>query len=68
MSRFCFMGTTPVIAPMSGPMKNPKVETNSRDSNSRPYDCEANDLPYDHGHHKHLLIAKSFDSDQPACT
>ena len=31
------------------PMKNPKVETRSRDSNSGLYDCEADALPHDHG-------------------
>ena len=29
---------------MCGPMKNPEVETLSRDSNSRPYDCKADAL------------------------
>ena len=36
-----------------GPMKNPKVETRSRESNSGPQDCEANALPHDHGHCRH---------------
>ena len=36
---------------MCGPMKNPKVETRSRDSNSGPLDCKADALPHDHGHH-----------------
>ena len=36
---------------MCGPMKNPKVETRSRDSNSGPQDCKADALPHDHGHH-----------------
>ena len=36
---------------MCGPTKNPKVETRSRDSNSGPYDCKADALPHDHGHH-----------------
>ena len=33
-------------------MKNPKVETHSRDSNSGPHDCKVDALPHDHGHHK----------------
>ena len=37
---------------MCGPMKNPKVETRSRDSNSGPHDCKVDALPHDHGHHK----------------
>ena len=32
-------------------MKNPKVETRSRDSNSGPHDCKAGALPHDHVHH-----------------
>ena len=36
---------------MCGPMKNPKVETRSRDSNLGPHDCKADALPHDHGHH-----------------
>ena len=36
---------------MCGPMKNPKVETRSRDSNLGPHDCKAHALPHDHGHH-----------------
>ena len=39
---------------MCGPMKNPKVETRSRDSNSGPYDCKADALPHDHRHHGKL--------------
>ena len=34
-----------------GPMKNPKVETRSWDSNLGPHDCKADPLPHDHGHH-----------------
>ena len=34
-----------------GPMKNPKVEIRSRDSNSEPHDCKADALHHDHGHH-----------------
>ena len=33
-------------------MKNPKVETRSRDSNLGPYDCKADALPQDHGQGK----------------
>ena len=39
---------------MYGPMKNPKVETRSRDSNLGPHDCKADALPHDHGHHTHF--------------
>ena len=35
---------------MCGPMKNPKVETRSRDSNLGPHICKADALPHDHGH------------------
>ena len=35
---------------MCGPMKNPKVETCSRNSNSGPHDCKADALPHDPGH------------------
>ena len=38
-----------------GPMKNPKVETRSRDSNTGPHDCKADALPHDHGHHTNPL-------------
>ena len=34
-----------------GPMKNSKVETRSRDSNSGPHDCKVDALPHDHEHH-----------------
>ena len=40
---------------MCGPMKNPKVETRSRDSNSGPQDCKVDALPHDHGHHQEGL-------------
>ena len=50
-SRFCFLGTTPVLAPNVGPMKNPKVETRSWDSNLGSQDCKADALPHDHGKH-----------------
>ena len=46
---------------MCGPMKNPKVETRSRDSNSGPQDCEADALA--HSHHKEkkkMLVTKDF--------
>ena len=45
---------------MCGPMKNPKVEIRSRDSNSGPHDCKVDALPYDHGHH-------FYDIDQIIC-
>ena len=41
---------------MCEPMKNPKVETRSRDSNSGTHDCKADALPHDHGHHKFILF------------
>ena len=41
---------------MSGPMKNPKVETRSRDSNLGPHDCKADAVPHDHGHHVKRLL------------
>ena len=44
---------------MCGPMKNPKVETRSRESNSGPHDCKAVALPHDHGHHKKEYISDS---------
>ena len=40
---------------MCGPMKNPKVETRSRDSNLGSQDCKADALPHDHGHHIMLV-------------
>ena len=42
---------------MCGPMKNPEVETRSRDSNSGPQDCKADALPHDHGHHGHSIYS-----------
>ena len=42
---------------MCGPMKSPKVETRSRDSNLGPHDCKADALPHDHGHHTCTLKA-----------
>ena len=41
---------------MCGPMKNPKVETRSLDSNLGPHDCKADALPHDHGHHTMLKL------------
>ena len=41
---------------MCGPMKNPKVETRSRDSNLGSQDCKADALPHDHGHHNGVII------------
>ena len=46
LSRFCFLGTTPVLTPNVWANENPEVETRSRDSNSGPHDCKATD----HGH------------------
>ena len=55
LSRFCFLGTTPVLAPYVWANENPQVDTRSRVSNSGPQDCEADAVPYDHGHHKVAL-------------
>ena len=33
-------------------MKNPNVDTSSKDSNSGPHNCKADALPHDHEHHK----------------
>ena len=41
---------------MCGPMKNPQVETRSRDSSSGPHDCKADALPHDHGHPKSVSL------------
>ena len=41
---------------MCGPMKNPKVETRSQDSNSGPHDCKADALPHDHRHHTEIFL------------
>ena len=49
--RFCFLGTIPGLAPNVWANENPKVDTRSQESNSGPYDCEADALPHDHGHH-----------------
>ena len=51
LSRFCFLGTTPVLAPNVWANEKSHVETRSRDSNSGPHDCKAHALPHDHGHH-----------------
>ena len=50
LSRFCFLGTTPVLAPNVWAYEIPKVDTCSRESNSGPFDCEANALSHAHGH------------------
>ena len=36
---------------MCGPMTSPKVDIRSWESNSEPYDREANTLPHDHRNH-----------------
>ena len=54
LSRFCFLGPTPVLAPNVLANENPKVDTCSRESNSRPYDSETDALPHDHRHHNIL--------------
>ena len=49
--RFCFLGTTSVLALDMWANENPKVDTRSQESNLGAYDCEADALPHDHGHH-----------------
>ena len=44
---------------MCGPMKNPKIETRSWDSNSGLHDCKADTLPHDHRHHN-LNLSKDL--------
>ena len=53
LSRFCFLGTTPVLEPnvTVWANENPKVDTRCRKSNSAPYGCKTDALPHDHGHH-----------------
>ena len=51
LSRFCFLGTTPVLAPNVWANENPKVDTRFWESNTGPQDCEADALSHDHGHH-----------------
>ena len=62
LSRFCCLGTTPVFAPNVWANENPKVDTSSRESNSGHYDCEADALPHDHGHHtpRSYLVSSEF--------
>ena len=50
-SRFCFPGTTPVLAPKCVGQWKSQSRDRSRDSNKGPHDCKANALPHDHGHH-----------------
>ena len=45
LSPFCSLGTTPVLAPNVCANENLKVNICSWESNSGPYDCEANALP-----------------------
>ena len=57
LSRFCFLGTTPVLAPnVWANEKNPKVDICSWESNSGPKDCKADAPPHNHGHHKRLVL------------
>ena len=53
LSRFCFLGTIPVLVPNVWANENPKVDTRFRESNPEPYDCEADALPHNHGHHRY---------------
>ena len=52
LSQFCFLGTTPVLAPNVWANEKSQVVTRSWDSNSQRYGCEADALPHDHGHHE----------------
>ena len=49
---------------MCGPMKNPKVETRSRDSNSGLHDCKADALPHDRGHHTFSVDIKPANGEK----
>ena len=46
LSQTCFLGTIPVVQANENPCWH-----HSRDSNSRPYACQADALPHDHRHH-----------------
>ena len=52
LSRLYFLGTTTVQVPDVLVIENAKVDTQSWESNSGPYDCQADALPHNHGHHK----------------
>ena len=52
LSWFCFLGTTPVLAPNVWANENSEVDTRSQELYSEPDDWKAEALPYDHGHHK----------------
>ena len=56
LSRFFFLGTTPVLAPNVWADENPKVVNRSRESNSGHFDCEADAVPHDHGHHGKNIV------------
>ena len=51
LCQFRFLGTTPVLVLNTWANENPKVDTRSQEPNLGPYDCEADALPHDHGHH-----------------
>ena len=51
LSRFCFLGTTPVFGPNVWANENPKVDTHSCESKLGPY-CGADAAPHDYGHHQ----------------
>ena len=57
LSRFCFLGTTPVLKPNMWTNENLKVNASTRESNFGPYDYHANTLPHDQGH-DFLLLSK----------
>ena len=49
LSRSFFLGTTPVLGSIMWANENAKVVTRSRESKSRPSDCEADALSHVHG-------------------
>ena len=49
LSPFCFLGTMPALAANVWANGNTEIDTHSPESNSRPYDCEAEDLLIDAG-------------------
>ena len=55
LCRLCFLGTKPVITlhRICWPMDSPKFDTCTyfQESNSGTYDCEADTLHNEHGHH-----------------
>ena len=56
LSRFCFLGPTPVLGPNMWVNKNPQVNTSSQESNLGHYGCETEVLPHYHGHHWNIVV------------